>query len=68
MSAPLAGLPSDGAALARLERSAPTAVICAGGYRSSAACALLRRLGFEDLHNVTGGTNAWIASGLAVEK
>jgi glyoxylase-like metal-dependent hydrolase (beta-lactamase superfamily II)/rhodanese-related sulfurtransferase len=49
-----------------LDRSRPTAVICAGGYRSSAATSLLRREGFPDLSNVVGGTSAWIAAGYEV--
>jgi hydroxyacylglutathione hydrolase len=50
-----------------LDRSRPTAVICAGGYRSSAATSLLRRQGFPDLSNVVGGTSAWIAAGYEVD-
>ena len=44
------------------------AVICAGGYRSSAAASLLRRRGFRDLANVVGGTSAWVSAGYAVER
>ena len=47
---------------------APLAVICAGGYRSAAAASLLARAGMADLRNVAGGTDAWIRSGLAVER
>ena len=50
-----------------LDASRPTAVICAGGYRSSAATSLLRRRGFRDLANVVGGTGAWVAAGYEVE-
>jgi hydroxyacylglutathione hydrolase len=46
----------------------PLAVICAGGYRSSAAASLLARHGLTDLRNVAGGTEAWIRDGLAVER
>jgi rhodanese-related sulfurtransferase len=46
----------------------PTAVICAGGYRSSAATSLLERNGFTNLLNVTGGTGAWISAGYEVDK
>jgi hydroxyacylglutathione hydrolase len=53
---------------ARLDPSRPTAVICAGGYRSSAGTSLLAARGFGDLVNVTGGTAAWIAAGFEVEK
>ena len=45
-----------------LDPSKPTAVICAGGYRSSAAASILRRHGFTDLFNVIGGTSAWMAA------
>ena len=48
--------------------NAPLAVICAGGYRSSAAASLLARHGVSDLRNVAGGTDAWIRGGLAVER
>ncbi len=46
-----------------LPRGRPTAVVCAGGYRSSAAASLLLRAGFDDLYNVVGGTAAWVAAG-----
>jgi rhodanese-related sulfurtransferase/glyoxylase-like metal-dependent hydrolase (beta-lactamase superfamily II) len=52
----------------RLDTSRPTVVICAGGYRSSAGTALLRRAGFEDLYNVVGGTSAWVAAGYPTER
>jgi hydroxyacylglutathione hydrolase len=51
-----------------LDAAKPTAVICAGGYRSSAAASILQRHGFSDLHNVTGGTSAWVAAGYEVSK
>jgi hydroxyacylglutathione hydrolase len=43
-----------------------TAVICAGGYRSSAAASILQQLGFTNLLNVVGGTGAWIKAGYPV--
>jgi len=43
-------------------------VICAGGYRSSAAASILQQYGFTDLRNVVGGTGAWVAAGLPVER
>jgi hydroxyacylglutathione hydrolase len=52
----------------RLDPARPLAVICAGGYRSSAATSLLRPLGFRRLYNVEGGTGAWVAAGFPVEK
>ena len=50
-----------------VDPSKPTAVICAGGYRSSAATSILQTHGFSDLLNVIGGTGAWIAAGYPVE-
>jgi rhodanese-related sulfurtransferase len=50
-----------------LEPSKLTAVICASGYRSSAATSILQQHGFANLVNVTGGTNAWINAGYEVE-
>lgn len=44
-----------------------TAVICAGGYRSSAATSILEQQGFTNLLNVTGGTGAWIKAGYEVK-
>jgi glyoxylase-like metal-dependent hydrolase (beta-lactamase superfamily II) len=53
--------------LPELDSGRPTAVICASGYRSSAAVSLLQRHGFKDVSNVVGGTNAWIQAGYGVE-
>jgi hydroxyacylglutathione hydrolase len=62
------------APLARVDERAPefdpnrrTAVICAGGFRSSAATSILERLGFKNLLNVLGGTGAWVKAGYPVE-
>ncbi len=51
---------------ASLDRARPVAVVCAGGYRSSAAAGLLARAGFSEIYNVVGGTSAWIAAGFPV--
>lgn len=50
-----------------IEPSKLTAVICAGGYRSSLATSILQQHGFANLLNVTGGTSAWIDAGYPVE-
>jgi hydroxyacylglutathione hydrolase len=52
----------------RLDPARPTAVICAGGYRSSAAASVLAARGFSDLRNVLGGTGAWVDAGSEVER
>jgi hydroxyacylglutathione hydrolase len=51
----------------KLDPTLPTYVICQGGYRSSIATSILENAGFTDLHNVTGGTAAWVAAGLETE-
>lgn len=53
--------------LSKLDPELPTAVICAGGYRSSAATSMLAKRGFRQLLNVTGGTGAWTSAGFPVE-
>jgi hydroxyacylglutathione hydrolase len=50
-----------------LDEQKPTAVICAGGYRSSAGSSILEQAGFRSLLNVTGGTKAWISAGYETE-
>jgi rhodanese-related sulfurtransferase len=52
---------------ARLDPKRATVVICAGGYRSSAAASLLEQRGFRELSNVVGGTSAWLAAGYPTE-
>ena len=54
-----------GADFDKLDPEAPTYVICQGGYRSSIGTSILENAGFNELYNVTGGTAAWIAAGLA---
>jgi len=49
-----------------LDSSGPIAVVCAGGYRSSAAGSVLQRRGFGHLLNVVGGTAAWAQAGYEV--
>jgi glyoxylase-like metal-dependent hydrolase (beta-lactamase superfamily II)/rhodanese-related sulfurtransferase len=66
MTAPLAKLRETLPNL-KLDPTKPAAVICAGGYRSSAATSILQQQGFTDLLNVTGGTTAWIKAGYEVE-
>lgn len=45
---------------------APLAVTCAGGYRSTAAVSVLERAGYDNVINVTGGMDAWVAAGLPI--
>ena len=66
LHAPLSSLQSTVPNLA-LDPTKSTAVICAGGYRSSAATSILKQHGFKKLLNVTGGTGAWIDAGFGVD-
>ena len=50
-----------------LEPEKPTAIICAGGYRSSAATSIVQQAGFTNVMNVVGGTSAWIDAGYELE-
>jgi glyoxylase-like metal-dependent hydrolase (beta-lactamase superfamily II) len=47
-----------------LDRERLLVVHCKGGYRSSIATSLLRRAGFRDIANLTGGFDAWKTAGL----
>ena len=49
-------------------RNEPLYVICRTGGRSSQACAALERAGFHNSVNMEGGTLAWIAAGLPVNR
>jgi len=51
----------------KIDPTAPTYVICQGGYRSSIGTSILENAGFKKLYNVTGGTAAWINAGLDTE-
>ncbi|HVS21740.1 MAG TPA: rhodanese-like domain-containing protein, partial [Pyrinomonadaceae bacterium] len=66
VTAPLSILKERAPALG-LDRTKPTAVICAGGYRSSAATSIMQQAGFANVLNVAGGTKAWIDAGYEVE-
>ncbi|MBZ0188498.1 MAG: MBL fold metallo-hydrolase [Candidatus Obscuribacterales bacterium] len=50
-----------------VEKQDITYVICAGGYRSSAATSMLARQGLKEMVNVMGGTGAWKNSQYALE-
>ena len=47
------------ARVGELQRGAPTAVMCEGGYRSALAASMLLREGFSQVANVTGGMAAF---------
>jgi rhodanese-related sulfurtransferase len=47
-----------------LPKNRPILTICANGPRGESAAETLLSLGFSNVHNVDGGTNAWRAAGL----
>jgi rhodanese-related sulfurtransferase len=65
LNIPLDKLPRE---IDRLDPSIPIFVICQSGYRSSVATSVLENAGFEEVHNVIGGTKAWMEAGLPSEE
>jgi rhodanese-related sulfurtransferase len=46
----------------------PIVAVCRSGNRSGSACGVLKKAGFEHLHNLAGGMIAWEQAGLPKEK
>lgn len=46
----------------------PIIVVCRSGSRSGYACSILKKNGFENVHNLAGGILAWSQAGLPKEK
>jgi len=51
-----------------LSRDRDIIFVCAVGQRSALACEMAAAAGLTRLHNVEGGTEAWIKAGYPVEK
>jgi hydroxyacylglutathione hydrolase len=67
--APLSTLPREHQArLAGLDRSRPLYVLCRTGARAEKAAHHLAELGWSDVRIVDGGTLAWHAAGLPLER
>ena len=56
--------------IGELERNRAQAIVvmCRSGQRSTLACVLLGKQGFEQAYNLAGGVQAWQKSGLPLEK
>lgn len=52
---------------AEFNKSKPTAVYCASGYRASLASSMLKQEGFTDVRNIPGSWQAWKKAGFPVE-
>ncbi|MEO8580775.1 MAG: MBL fold metallo-hydrolase [Gemmatimonadales bacterium] len=61
---PLAALPGR---FGELDASAPVVLQCQGGGRSSIATSFLQTRGFENVANLEGGYDEWVAKGFEVE-
>jgi rhodanese-related sulfurtransferase len=46
----------------------PIVAVCRSGNRSGSACGILKKAGFENVHNLAGGMGAWEQAGLPKEK
>ncbi len=53
--------------LNELDKTKPTAVYCASGYRASIGASILKQTGFASVRNVPGSWHAWRQAGLPVE-
>jgi rhodanese-related sulfurtransferase len=60
---PLGQLP---ARMGELPRDGEIVTVCRSGNRSARAADLLRRAGYQRVHNLTGGMIAWSRDGLPV--
>ncbi len=49
-------------------KTTPIIVVCQSGSRSSRACRILRKQGFESIYNLQGGILAWINASLPLSK
>jgi rhodanese-related sulfurtransferase len=56
--------------LSEIERfkEKPVIVVCATGNRSGSACGTLRKAGFQQVFNLSGGISAWGDAGLPMTK
>jgi rhodanese-related sulfurtransferase len=62
---PLGSLPSR---VNEISKDKFVVMTCRSGNRSGQATKFLRDQGFDNVHNMTGGINAWQQAGLPVEK
>lgn len=60
-------LDSLGTSMDRLEKNEPVYLICETGNRSKKAAVMLKEAGFNNVINVSGGTQAWKAANLPIE-
>ena len=49
-------------------KSKPVVICCASGMRSNQICAVLKKNGFENLSNLSGGLDAWVSASYPLSK
>jgi len=54
--------------LNEIPREEAVAVICRSGHRAGLGASMLLREGWQEVYNVLGGMEAWMAAGYPVEK
>jgi rhodanese-related sulfurtransferase len=54
--------------LGEIPKDKPVIVTCRSGNRSDQVTDFLRQQGYTNVHNMTGGINAWQQAGYSVEK
>lgn len=54
--------------IAGLDKTKPYFVYCKVGGRSGKAATLMNESGFQEVHNLKGGYDAWVGQGLEVER
>ena len=64
---PLAQLQERAGELSKF-KALPLIMICQTGARSVGAVKALEKLGFEKIHNLEGGINAWREAGFPLKK
>lgn len=67
INVPMNGFKNQTGALAKYKHK-PVIVSCRSGNQSRAACALLRKDGFERVFNLRGGVMAWESANLPLTK
>jgi rhodanese-related sulfurtransferase len=46
----------------------PIILVCASGNRSGSGCGVLKKAGFQQVYNLSGGVGAWSGAGLPMTK
>ena len=49
-------------------KTKPIVVACRSGHRSGQACSLLKKNGYENIYNLSGGVMAWESANLPLQK